>query len=308
MYCGGRRAFIPSAIYNARRTREQPIPNINAPSPTKNLSDGSDASVESENESIENMPSDDNHSFEFVKFPTKVSIASNSSLLNDIASAELSSIAADSRLDESIVTDESNLQATTGNIYESDGESDGESDVESDREGPDSQAVFSPTGGLDETNEPSIKVEPIAFRMNISDEHFLSVLTEDEEGQETEENGSTGTGPLPNIKDDTDRPIFVDDNGVEVKSVPEPIQCTEDFLVKKENDEISGNLPFRESVCIKYYFLFSNKWIFTYKCNSINRRTEADSIKLVRTLSRYRNRYLNESINGECFHILTIKL
>lgn len=76
MHCDKRRAFILSPVYNEKRLREQPIPNIkpnqavHSPNPMENLSGGSniDVSVKSGNACIENMlsESNDNHSIEFV--------------------------------------------------------------------------------------------------------------------------------------------------------------------------------------------------------------------------------------------------
>lgn len=45
------------------------------------------------------------------------------------------------------------------------------------------------------------------------------------------------------------------DDDVEIIEIhgefPQPIQCTGDYLVKRENDKISGNLAYRETVRIK---------------------------------------------------------
>lgn len=83
-------------------------------------------------------------------------------------------------------------------------------------------------------NETNVKQEPSIVVMNEGDEQLFDEYMTEDDGD-----------------DDTDF-VFVDLFGkvVEDKNLPEPLSCNEHGLVKKENDKISGGIPFRETVTI----------------------------------------------------------
>lgn len=100
-------------------------------------------------------------------------------------------------------------------------------------------------------NETNVKQEPSIVVMNEMDEQLLDEYMTEEDGD-----------------DDTDF-VFVDLFGkvVEDKNLPEPLSCNEHGLVKKENDKISGGIPFRETVNIWLTFsllVFLSNLIFVY--------------------------------------------
>lgn len=125
----------------------------------------------------------------------------------------------------------------------------------------------------DSQAELDIKVEPTVIRLSHDDEQFLDIqLTEDEEEPEHDEriderltddedepkqderideqltDDEDEPGQDERIDESTDAIIFVNLNGAEAVDVPQPLNTNTDGLVKRENDVISGNIAFRETV------------------------------------------------------------
>lgn len=93
-----------------------------------------------------------------------------------------------------------------------------------------------------------VKIEPNLFRMNDADQQALDgFLNELEDQQDVEENED----------ESDDEFVFADllGNVVDNLNLPGPIDCNVDGLVKRENDKMSGAIPFRESVYSLLFFI-----------------------------------------------------
>lgn len=269
VYCDARRRLIPPAIYNRRRIFEQPIPNIQV-NPIENGNNGNQLNELAENphniniddelvanENADNSESTINESMEFLGVtPVDLSVDSIHNPGNDLL-AVTENVQSGSG---TLVNTNNNFQpamdvAENDQFVLADGQS-GTRPVASSAAAENAQ--FGSAADIEQFIEgnPEVKIEPNIIRMSVDDERFIDEhLTEDEDESLTEDDGGNEE-QAEKIDEDTDKLIFVNSIGVEVDDVPLPLNTDADGLIKMEDDAISGDKPFRESVCnTKLHFL-----------------------------------------------------
>lgn len=214
-----RRPYIGPAVYNLNRLFELPIPIT---VPMTQVAEMEEAHSASSDESVSSSNTTQDEVSEIERVPVIAEVFCGVPDFNE------SSIADSLTADSSIENNQMN-------------EYDGDSEVGDADDGNGSDGA---QGG----DYEEVKIEPNTFTISAADQqHLIDYLL----GRERED---------VHNDDGEEDVIFVDTLGnVVEENFPRPMDCAGDGLVKRENDSISGALPFRESVNNMQY-----KYVFTF--------------------------------------------